>query len=53
MQSKIVEKDSAVLGLPDSREQTVALDADHEEICKFASEEDEDYQHISIGRAHV
>lgn len=45
--SKIVEKSSATLGLPDSRETKVALNADHEMICRFASENDESYKHIS------
>ncbi|KAI9376511.1 hypothetical protein BJX61DRAFT_538748 [Aspergillus egyptiacus] len=43
----IVEKKSATLGLPDSREMTVAVAGDHESICRFASEEDENYKHIS------
>lgn len=44
---KIVEKNSAILGLPDSREKAIALNAHHEEICKFVSEEDENYKHVS------
>lgn len=44
---KIVEKGSATLGLPDSRETVIALNADHETICRFASEDDENYKHVS------
>ncbi|PYH97579.1 kinesin [Aspergillus ellipticus CBS 707.79] len=43
----IVEKESAILGLPDSREKTVALNADHEEICRFSCDEDDNYQYVS------
>ncbi|OJJ87138.1 uncharacterized protein ASPGLDRAFT_80025 [Aspergillus glaucus CBS 516.65] len=43
----IVEKSSAVLGLPDTREKKIALNANHEEICRFASEDDENYRHVS------
>ncbi|GKZ29449.1 hypothetical protein AbraIFM66950_004857 [Aspergillus brasiliensis] len=39
----VVEKESAVLGLPDSREKAVALNADHEEICRFHCDEDDNY----------
>ncbi|GKZ47865.1 hypothetical protein AbraIFM66951_011440 [Aspergillus brasiliensis] len=43
----VVEKESAVLGLPDSREKAVALNADHEEICRFHCDEDDNYQYVS------
>ncbi|KAL4763169.1 uncharacterized protein BDW70DRAFT_158018 [Aspergillus foveolatus] len=43
----IVEKKSATFGLPDTREITVALLGDHESICRFASEEDDNYKHVS------
>ncbi|KAL6236379.1 hypothetical protein BDW75DRAFT_239330 [Aspergillus navahoensis] len=43
----IVEKKSATLGLPDSREITVALLGDHESICRYASEDDDNYKHVS------
>ncbi|KAL4755150.1 hypothetical protein BDW72DRAFT_55081 [Aspergillus terricola var. indicus] len=43
----IVEAKSATLGLPDSREITVALLGDHESICRFASEEDDNYKHVA------
>ena len=38
----IVEKDSAILGLPN--EQAVPLSADHRTICKFSSRTDVNYQ---------
>ncbi|KAJ0414986.1 hypothetical protein BJY00DRAFT_294203 [Aspergillus carlsbadensis] len=43
----IVEKKSATLGLPDTREMTVAVAGDHESICRFRSEEDDSYIHVS------
>ncbi|KAL3264442.1 hypothetical protein ABHI18_000758 [Aspergillus niger] len=43
----VVEKESAVLGLPDSREKAVALNADHEEICRFHCDKDDRYQYVS------
>lgn len=43
----IVERSSAVLGLSDTREKKIALNANHEEICRFASEDDENYRHVS------
>ena len=44
---KIVEMRSATLGLPDSSETVLALDADQKSICRFASEDDDDYQRVS------
>ncbi|KAL3459246.1 hypothetical protein BJX64DRAFT_265080 [Aspergillus heterothallicus] len=43
----IVEKRSATFGLPDSREMTVAVAGDHESICRFRSEEDDNYVQVS------
>ncbi|RAL05725.1 kinesin [Aspergillus ibericus CBS 121593] len=43
----IVEKHSAVLGLPDSREKAIALNGDHDAICRFSREEDDDYRYVS------
>ncbi|RMJ26426.1 hypothetical protein PHISP_02698 [Aspergillus sp. HF37] len=43
----VVEKNSATLGLPDSRETMVALGANHETLCRFASEDDENYKHVA------
>lgn len=39
--------ESATLGLPDTREQVIALNTDHSYVCKFASEDDEGYKHVS------
>lgn len=44
---QIVEKKSATFGLPDSRELTVALVGDHESICRYPSEQDDRYLHVS------
>jgi hypothetical protein len=44
---QIVEKKSATLGLADTREMTVAVAGDHESICRFRSEEDDNYIHVS------
>lgn len=44
---KVVEKRSAALGSPASRETVVALNASHSQICRFASEDDEEYQRVS------
>lgn len=43
----VVEKRSAALGSPASRETVVALNASHSQICRFASEDDEEYQRVS------
>ncbi|KAL2816120.1 hypothetical protein BJX63DRAFT_430412 [Aspergillus granulosus] len=43
----IVEQKSATLGLPDTREMTVAVAGDHESICRFRSEDDDNYIHVS------
>ncbi|KAL4957901.1 hypothetical protein BDW69DRAFT_180144 [Aspergillus filifer] len=43
----IVEKSSSTLGLPDSRELAVALLGDHESICRYMDEEDDNYKHVS------
>lgn len=37
--TQIVNENSAVLGLSGTREQTLGVDADHSEICKFAEVE--------------
>jgi hypothetical protein len=49
---QIVEQRAALLGLPDTRETSIALDADHSNICKFASEDDPVYRLVeeNIGR---
>ncbi|KAI1390113.1 uncharacterized protein F4822DRAFT_224746 [Hypoxylon trugodes] len=43
----VVDHDSAVLGLPGTREKQIGLDADHRNICKFASDEDPGYQQVA------
>ncbi|KAL4963231.1 uncharacterized protein BDV14DRAFT_177008 [Aspergillus stella-maris] len=43
----IVEKSSSTFGLPDSRELAVALLGDHESICRYMDEEDDNYKHVS------
>ncbi|KAL2829596.1 hypothetical protein BJY01DRAFT_254948 [Aspergillus pseudoustus] len=43
----IVEKKSATFGLPDTREITIAVAGDHESICRFRSEDDDNYIHVS------
>ncbi|MCJ1350988.1 MAG: hypothetical protein MMC33_000970 [Icmadophila ericetorum] len=40
----IVEKKSATLGLPGMRETTIAMAADHTSICKFESDQGDDYE---------
>lgn len=47
IQIQIVERSSAVLGLPDTMEKKIALNANHEEICRFAGEGDGNYRHVS------
>lgn len=43
---KIVDKDSASFGLPTDREVVLSLSGDHSGICKFASEQDSDYEFV-------
>jgi len=42
----IVDKKSATLGLPGSREQQLPLEADHSEVCKFVSPSDSNYEMV-------
>jgi hypothetical protein len=42
-----VDKKSGTLGLAGHRERQIAVDADHNNICKFANAEDDDYEQIS------
>lgn len=44
---QIVEKKSAILGLPDYRETKVGLNAHHEAICQYASEDSDSYKYVS------
>ncbi|KAI1132377.1 hypothetical protein F5Y10DRAFT_231582, partial [Nemania abortiva] len=39
----VVDRKSALLGLPGTRERQIPVDADHRDICKFASIEDPRY----------
>jgi hypothetical protein len=39
-----VDRKSAVLGLPGTRERQIPIDADHRTICKFADPEDPRYK---------
>ncbi|VUC29184.1 unnamed protein product [Clonostachys rosea] len=42
----IVPRNSAVLGLPDGHETRIALDRDHDGICKFASDREPEFQAV-------
>ncbi|KAF1953171.1 hypothetical protein CC80DRAFT_451183, partial [Byssothecium circinans] len=42
----VVDDQSAQLGLPWKRERAIAIDRDHNGICKFESEEDGDYEQV-------
>ncbi|KAI1149277.1 hypothetical protein F4825DRAFT_464274 [Nemania diffusa] len=44
---KIVDKRSATLGLPGTREIQIGLDADHRDVCKFKSAEDAAFKQVS------
>ncbi|OAQ61390.1 ankyrin repeat domain-containing protein [Pochonia chlamydosporia 170] len=43
----IVDKKSATLGLPGTRETSIGLDSDHDEMCKFASADDDMYEQVA------
>ncbi|KAK3190887.1 hypothetical protein K4F52_003204 [Lecanicillium sp. MT-2017a] len=43
----IVDKKSATLGLPGTRETSIGLDSDHDGICKFSSATDDMYEQVS------
>lgn len=45
--SQIVDKKSATLGLPGTREVSIGLDSDHDGICKFSSVTDDMYEQVS------
>ncbi|OTA79757.1 hypothetical protein M434DRAFT_40981, partial [Hypoxylon sp. CO27-5] len=42
----IVDRKSAILGLPSSRERLIPLDADHKNICKFDNDRDPKYRQV-------
>ncbi|KAH7394479.1 hypothetical protein BKA66DRAFT_567421 [Pyrenochaeta sp. MPI-SDFR-AT-0127] len=43
----VVDKGSATLGLPGTREKQIPMDTDHRQICKFSSDEDPRYQQVA------
>ena len=43
-----MDKKSGTLGLPGHRERQIAVEADHNNICKFASAESENYEQVSL-----
>lgn len=42
-----MDKESATLGLPGTREKQIPLDADHSKICKFESEDSPIYKQVA------
>ncbi|KAH7120856.1 hypothetical protein B0J11DRAFT_581621 [Dendryphion nanum] len=48
----VVDRQSAVLGYPNTEETKIGLDRNHSDICKFASQEDPDYKKVEdhLGR---
>ena len=42
----MVEKDSAILGLTGGREIRLGVEADHSNICRFESKDDEKYKDV-------
>ncbi|KAL9090895.1 MAG: hypothetical protein Q9165_005103 [Trypethelium subeluteriae] len=43
----IVDKHSATLGLPGTRENQIAVDADHNNVCKFERDDDDTYVQVA------
>jgi hypothetical protein len=43
---QVVDKSSATLGLPGTREKKIAVDADHSHICKFDRGDDDSYEQV-------
>ncbi|KAL8388979.1 hypothetical protein RB595_008888 [Gaeumannomyces hyphopodioides] len=43
----VVDKRSATIGLPGTREKQIALDADHSYICRFGNDRDSTYRQVS------
>jgi len=43
----IVDKKSATLGLPGTREKQIAMDADHSHICKFERDDNDAYEQVA------
>lgn len=48
----IVDQKSATLGLPGSREESIALEANHSNICKFPDADDDNYEQV-IGNLKI
>ncbi len=44
---QVVKAQSAVLGLPGPNEIRVGLDVNHSDLCKFSSNKDDAYLHVS------
>lgn len=44
---QVVDQKSATLGLSGKRERQIAMDADHENICKFQAIDGDDYQQVA------
>ncbi|MCJ1383288.1 hypothetical protein MMC17_006401 [Xylographa soralifera] len=44
----IVDKKSATLGLPGLRERQIPMEADHADVCKYASADDDNYEQVSF-----
>ena len=42
-----MDKKSATLGLPGTREKQIAMDADHSQICKFERDDDDAYEQVA------
>ncbi|GAP88045.1 hypothetical protein SAMD00023353_3200950 [Rosellinia necatrix] len=49
----VVDRKSALLGLPGTRERQIPIDADHRGICKFASSEDPRYRLVEDNIAQM
>jgi hypothetical protein len=50
---QVVDRKSALLGLPGTRERQIPVDADHRDICKFASDEDPRYKLVEDNIAQM
>jgi hypothetical protein len=42
-----VDRKSATLGLPGTRERQIAMDTDHSHICKFERDDDDTYEQVA------
>lgn len=48
-----MDKKSATLGLPGTREKQIAMDADHSHICKFERDNDDAYEQVADNMAEL